>query len=62
MKELIFFNRDSPKGYQTEIIICHPDSVERIIQWYGSYYSGDDVTLYIDGVKQTLGINLELVV
>jgi len=59
--ELIFFNRDSPKGYQSEIIQCHPDSVVRIVKWYGGFHAGDNVTLTIDGVKQTLDINLELV-
>lgn len=61
MKELIFYNRNSPEGYRTEIIQCHPDSIKRIVQWYGAFYTGDDVDLHIDGVKQKLDENLELV-
>ena len=61
MKQLVFFNRDSPKGHQTETIQCHPDSVSRIVTWYGGYHAGDDVDLHIDGVKQKLDHNLELV-
>ena len=59
--ELVFFNKDSPKGYQSEVIQCHPDSVVRIVQWYGGYHAGDDVTLHMDGIKQKLDLNLELV-
>lgn len=61
MKELIFYNRDAPKGHRTEIIQCHEDSVKRIVQWYGGFHAGDDVDLHIDGVKQKLDLNLELV-
>lgn len=59
--ELIFFNRDCPEGYKTEIIQCHPDSVARIVTWYGGYHGGDDVTLTIDGKEAELDLNLELV-
>jgi len=61
MKELIFFNKNNPKGYQTEMIRCHPHDVFRIVKWYGGYHAGDSVTLHIDGVKQKLDQNLELV-
>lgn len=59
--KLIFYNADSPDGYRTEIINCHPDSVERIISWYGGYHAGDNVDLHIDGVRQKLDENLELI-
>jgi hypothetical protein len=61
MKELIFFNKDSPKGYQQNTITCSEGSVERIVQWYGAFHAGDRVTLHIDGVKQKLDQNLELI-
>lgn len=59
--ELVFFNRDLPAGHRSEIIQCHPNSVKRIVKWYGAFYSGDRVELHIDGVKQKLDENLELV-
>ena len=59
--ELIFYNQDSPAGFRTEVIQCSEPSIARVVQWYGAFHAGDRVTLHIDGVKQKLDKNLELV-
>ena len=61
MKTLEFYNRNSPAGWRYETIRCDAKSVARIVQWYGGFHAGDNVTLHIDGVKAKLDHNLELV-
>ena len=61
MKTLKFYNMSSPAGWKYETIRCDAKSVARIVQWYGGFHAGDDVTLHIDGVKAKLDHNLELV-
>lgn len=36
-------------------------SVEQIVEWYGAFYAGDDYTVTLDGVLQTLDHNGEIV-
>ena len=47
MVKLVFNNADAtPK---TEVIQCHPDSVARVMAWYGAYFAGDRYTVAVDG-------------
>jgi hypothetical protein len=61
MKELVFYNKDSPDGHRSQTISCDADSIKKITRWYGRFHEGDRVTLHIDGVKAKLDHNLELV-
>tara|TARA_R110002153_G_scaffold184773_1_gene337932 strand:+ start:831 stop:1019 length:189 start_codon:yes stop_codon:yes gene_type:complete len=60
MKTLKFYNRSNPAGWRYETIRCDADSVERVVRWYGGFYSGDDVTLFIDGIEAKPDHNLEV--
>lgn len=62
MKTLRFYNRSKPAGWRYETIRCNAKSVERIVQWYGGFHAGDNVTLIIDGVEAKLDRNLELII
>lgn len=57
--KLRFVNKDAtPKVSLVEATTgCCPD----IALWYGAFHAGDDYEVYIDGVKQKLGINGELI-
>ena len=61
MRELVFHNRTNPPRLKIQTIRCSADSVEKIVEWYGGFHSGDNVTLHIDGVKAKLDHNLQLI-
>lgn len=55
---LKFVNRDaSPEVQEMRV---ERDAVQRIMDWYGAFYAGDDYDVYVNGRRQNLGINGEL--
>lgn len=56
---LTFINQDArPK--QKTVFLRHKDMRE-IVCWYSGYHAGDDYVVYVDGVKQELDRNGEIV-
>ena len=55
---LKFVNHDASPTVQEMRV--DRDAVERIMDWYGAYYAGDDYEVYVNGRRQSLGINGEL--
>ena len=55
--KLKFANRTAE---ETITLTVDRTAVSHIMNWYGGYYAGDDYDVFINGTKQSLGINGEL--
>jgi len=55
---LKFVNRDASP--QVQEMRVERDAVQRIMDWYGAFYAGDDYDVYVNGRRQILGINGEM--
>ena len=59
---LQFSNPQCVKGDKVKNLHVSPDMVADVVMWYSAFYSGDNYTVRIDGVKQKLDENGHLVV
>lgn len=59
--KLEFENRDAC-GYpnvKSDCIYVDRSGAEKVMEWYGAFYAGDDYTVYANGVEVELDINGE---
>ncbi len=54
---LQFSNPQCVKGDKIRVIDIAADMVADVVMWYSAFYSGDNYTVKIDGVKQKLDEN-----
>lgn len=61
MIKLIFTNKSTSKEDKTIKINCDKDYVKHILQWYGTFYAGDNYKVKLNDKILKLDINGELV-
>ena len=54
---LVFDNRTAEERIELKV---DRSAAAPIMDWYGAFYAGDDYDVYVNNVRQCLGINGEL--
>ena len=60
MQNVMFRNRDCPKGHQVSLLVIRTDDIPKVVQWYAKFYAGDNYTLRVNNVWQKLDDKGEL--